>query len=86
MPNSKGIKMKIVLISLLTLSAAFAQNTINMKKCELLEISPYTKLFSCHKIDYLVEYKIEVDLSEADSIKKITMITPTAQKVIKTGK
>ena len=56
-----------------------------MKKCELLEMSKYTKLFSCHKIDYLVEYKIEVDLSEADSIKKITMITPTSQKVIKTG-
>lgn len=77
--------MKILLVSLLTIYALFAETTINMKKCELLEISPYTKLFSCHKIDYLVEYKIEVDLSEADSIKKITMITPTSQKVIKTG-
>ncbi|MGB1226999.1 MAG: hypothetical protein ACPG9K_03840 [Poseidonibacter sp.] len=78
--------MKIVLISLLVVSAIFAQTPINMKKCELLEISPYTKLFSCHKIDYLVEYKIEVDLREADSIKKITMITPTSQTVVKTGK
>jgi hypothetical protein len=55
-----------------------------MKKCEVLEISKYTKLFSCHAVDYLVEYKIEVDLSEADSIKQITMITPTSQKVIRT--
>ncbi|WP_121627252.1 hypothetical protein [Poseidonibacter antarcticus] len=78
--------MKIILISLLTLSAVFAETTINMKKCEVLEMSPYTKLFSCHKIDYLVEYKIEVDLSEADSINKITIITPTSQKVIKIGK
>jgi len=78
--------MKIILISLLTLSAVFAETTINMKKCEVLEMSPYTKLFSCHKIDYLVEYKIEVDLSEADSIDKITIITPTSQKVIKIGK
>ncbi|MBU3013370.1 hypothetical protein KO488_01280 [Poseidonibacter lekithochrous] len=78
--------MKILMISLLAFSALFSEATINMKKCELLEMSQYTKLFSCHKIDYLVEYKIEADLSEEDSIKKITMITPTTQKVIKTGK
>ena len=78
--------MKILIISLLAFSAIFAENTINMKKCELLEMSKYTKLFSCHKIDYLVEYKIEADLSEEDSIKKITMITPSSQKIIKTGK
>jgi len=78
--------VKILIVSLITLSALFAETTINMKKCELLEISKYTKLFSCHKIDYLVEYKIEVDLREEDSIERITMITPTSQKVIKAGK
>lgn len=75
--------MKIILICLLSLTAMFADNTINMKKCEVLEISQYTRLFSCHKVDYLVEYKIEVDLRESDSIKKITMITPTSQQVIR---
>lgn len=75
--------MKIILICLLSLTAILADNTINMKKCEVLEISQYTRLFSCHKVDYLVEYKIEVDLRESDSIKKITMITPTSQQVIR---
>ncbi len=74
--------MKIFLISLISLSAMFADSTINMKKCEVLEISKYTRLFSCHKVDYLVEYKIEVDLRESDSIKRMTMITPTSQQVI----
>ncbi len=74
--------MKIFLISLISLSAIFADSTINMKKCEVLEISKYTRLFSCHKVDYLVEYKIEVDLRESDSIKRMTMITPTSQQVI----
>jgi hypothetical protein len=74
--------MKILLISLISLSAIFADSTINMKKCEVLEISKYTRLFSCHKVDYLVEYKIEVDLRESDSIKRMTMITPTSQQVI----
>lgn len=74
--------MKIFLISLISLSAMFADSTINMKKCEVLEISKYTRLFSCYKVDYLVEYKIEVDLRESDSIKRMTMITPTSQQVI----
>jgi hypothetical protein len=78
--------MKIILLSLVFLSALFADNTINTKNCEVLEMSPYTKLFSCHKIDYLVEYKIEADLSETDSIKKITMITDKSQTIIKSGK
>lgn len=78
--------MKIILVSLVFLSALFAENIINTKNCEILEMSKYTKLFSCHKIDYLVEYKIDADLSETDSIKKITMITEKAQTIIKSGK
>jgi hypothetical protein len=78
--------MKIILVSMLFLSALFAENIINTKNCEVLEISKYTKLFSCHKIDYLVEYKIDADLSESDSVKKITMITENSQTVIKSGK
>lgn len=74
--------MKIFLISLISLSTMFADSMINMKKCEVLEVSKYTRLFSCHKVDYLVEYKIEVDLKEEDSIKRITVITPTSQQVI----
>lgn len=75
--------MKIILFTLLCLSSVFADTTINMKKCEVLEMSKYTKLFSCHKVDYIVEYKIENDITEADSIKKITLITPTSQVVLK---
>ena len=78
--------MKIILVSLVFLSAIFAENIINTKNCEILEMSRYTKLFSCHNIDYLVEYKIDVDLSETDSIKKITMITEKSQTIIKSGK
>lgn len=78
--------MKILILSLLVTFSVFAENFPQIKKCEVIEISKYTKLFSCHKVDYLVEYKIEVDLSEEDNIKKITMITPTSQKIIRTGK
>lgn len=78
--------MKIIIVSMLFIVSVFAENIINMKNCEILEISKYTKLFSCHKIDYLVEYKIDVDLSETDSVKRITMITENSQIVIKSGK
>lgn len=75
--------MKIILLGLLFVSSLFAQNTINMKKCEVLQMSKYTKLFSCHKVDYIVEYKIDNDITESDSIKKITVVTPTSQVVLK---
>lgn len=75
---------KIVAISTLFLaSLGFGDTVINPKKCETIGISKYTKLISCYKVDYLVEYKIDVDTSEVDSVKKITMITPQGQKVIR---
>ncbi len=77
--------MRIIFLSLLFISSLLSKDVFNMKNCEVLDMSPFTKLFSCHKIDYLVEYKIENDIRESDSIKKITMITENSQTVLKSG-
>lgn len=77
--------MKIIFLSLIFISSLFSKDVFNMKGCEVVDMSKYTKLFSCHKIDYLVEYKIEYDIRETDSIKRITMITENSQIVLKTG-
>lgn len=75
--------MKLVLIAMLLVSNIFAtQIPLNMKNCETIQLSKFTVLISCHKIDYLVEYRIVED-EESDRVKKITAITPSEHRVIK---
>lgn len=56
-------------------------NIINPKKCEVIKLSNFTTLVSCHKLDYLVEYYIP-RLDEEDTIKKITVLTKEDKKII----
>lgn len=74
---------KYILILVLSI-AGFANeiNFENMKNCESVKLSNLSSLVSCHQVDYLVEYRI-IDDEEKDSVKKITVITPTKQVVIK---
>ncbi len=75
--------MKLILTFVLCLSFTIANdNFINMKECEVIKLSKLTTLVSCHKIDYLIEYRV-VDDEEIDKIKKITAITQKEQRVIK---
>ena len=53
--------MKIFIISLILISSLFANKNLKSKNCEKIELSKYTKLFSCEKMDYLVEYKISYE-------------------------
>jgi len=72
-------------ISLLVLFSIFSfanENYVNMKNCENIKLSQYTVLVSCHKVDYLVEYR-NVDDEEKDTIKKITAITTKDQRIVK---
>ncbi|RXK13461.1 hypothetical protein CP965_06570 [Halarcobacter mediterraneus] len=74
---------KILLFIALIHSFLFAQdNIINMKKCESVKVSKYTSIVSCHKVDYLIEYRY-IDDVEKDSVKKITVITPQKQVIVK---
>ena len=75
--------MKIFIISLIFISSLFANKNIPSKNCEVIELSKYTKLFACEKMDYLVEYKISYEKNEEDSIKSIILVTPESQKVIR---
>ncbi len=75
--------MRSILALVVCLSFTIANdNFINMKKCEVIKLSKLTTLVSCHRIDYLIEYRV-VDDEEIDKIKKITAITPKEQRVIK---
>lgn len=73
--------IKIFLIFILSFYAFANENFINTKNCEIIKLSKFTTLISCHKIDYLVEYKPQED-EEKDNIKKITAITANDQKII----
>ena len=75
--------MKILIITFILFSSLFANKGIKSKNCEVIELSKFTKLFSCEKMDYLVEYKISYEKNEEDSIKSIILITPNSQKVIR---
>lgn len=73
---------KLIILSAFAISI-FANDTfLNMKSCESVKLSKYTSLVSCHKVDYLIEYRF-VDEEEQDNIKKITVITPTDSRIIK---
>ena len=73
---------KFLVFSIFSILSFANENLINMKKCESIQLSKYTTLVSCHKIDYLIEYRF-VDDEEKDTIKKITAITLKDTKVIK---
>ncbi len=74
--------MKILLlVTSLVLCSLANENFTNMKKCEVIKLSKFTTLISCHKVDYLVKYKLQDD-EEKDNIKKITVITTKDQKII----
>ena len=76
--------MKKLLLFLIFSSAIFANENsfLNMKNCESVRLSKLTSLVSCHQMDYLVEYR-NVDDEEKDTVKKVTVVTPTKQIVIK---
>lgn len=74
----------LLLLSVITLFSFANGNVTNMKQCEHLKLSPFTTLVSCHKLDYLIEYR-KVDDEEKDTIKKITVITAKDQRVIKSA-
>ncbi len=73
---------KFLLLTFFTIFSFANENYINMKNCETLKLSQYTVLVSCHKVDYLVEYR-NVDDEEKDTVKKITAITLKDQRIIK---
>ncbi|WP_072680422.1 hypothetical protein [Arcobacter sp. LA11] len=73
---------KILLLALFSIFSFANENYINMKNCENIKLSQYTVLVSCHRIDYLIEYR-NVDDEEKDTIKKITAVTTKDQRIIK---
>lgn len=73
---------KFLLLTAFTIFSFANENYINMKNCETIKLSQFTVLVSCHKIDYLIEYR-KVDDDEKDTIKKITAITQKDQRIIK---
>lgn len=80
------MKKSLTLLFLLSSYILANGNIVNMKNCESIKLSNYTTLVSCHKIDYLIEYR-NIDDEEKDSIKRITAITQKDQRIIKsTGK
>ncbi len=74
----------ILILSVFAIFSFANANPINMKQCEHIKLSPFTTLVSCHKLDYLVEYRL-VDDEEKDTIKKITVITLKDQRIIKSA-
>lgn len=73
---------KFLFLTIFSILSFANDNVINMKTCESIKFSKFTTLVSCHKIDYLIEYRF-VDDEEKDNIKKITAITVKDQKIIK---
>ena len=75
--------MRIFILALPFISALNANNT-NEKftNCEVLVLSELTDIVSCHKIDYLIEYK-QNDEYKRGEVKKVSVITATNIKIIK---
>lgn len=84
--NIKLIKIKFLLFALITTTLTANENFINMKSCESVKLSNLTTLVSCHRIDYLIEYRNIDDDDEKDNIKKITALTVQDNKIIKSIK
>lgn len=74
----------IILISLAFVSLYANSFQSKVKKCEKIELSRFTALVSCHKIDYLIEYKVEDD-DEKDNVKRITAVSTNDKKEIITN-
>ncbi len=83
--NIKSVCIIVLLLSFISISSYANENFLNMKSCESIKLSTYTTLISCHKIDYLVEYR-NIDDNEKDNIKKITAITLKDSRIIKSIK
>lgn len=73
---------KFLLLTFFTIFSFANENYVNMKNCETIKLSLYTVLVSCHKIDYLVEYR-NVDDEEKDTVKRVTAITLKDKRIIK---
>jgi len=76
------MKTLLLILSLATLSFSSENSFTNMKNCESVRLSKFTSIVSCHKVDYLVEYR-SVDDEEKDTVKKVTVVTAKNQIVIK---
>ncbi len=70
---------KIVLLCFITLFTYAKDNIIQPKKCEIVKLSNFTTLVSCHKLDYIVQTK-EARRDDEDNIKKITVLTKQEQQ------
>lgn len=73
--------MKIVTLLITLFTFTFSNEIENIKKCEKIQLSRYTVLVSCHKMDYIIEYKLEDD-EEKDNVNKITALTVNDKKII----
>lgn len=73
--------IKFLLIFTLGLYSFASDKFANTKNCEVVKLSKFTTLVSCHKIDYIIEYKYQDD-EEKDNIKKIIAVTTNDQKII----
>lgn len=76
--------MRLFLALSIFIVSSFANaNFQNMKNCETLKLSLFTVLVSCHNQDYIIEYKKVEEPEEQDTVKRITVVTPNDQRVIK---
>lgn len=72
-----------LVLSILVMSSFANANFQNMKNCETIKLSLFTVLVSCHNLDYIIEYKKVEEPEEQDTVKRITVVTPNDQRVIK---
>lgn len=78
--------MRYVMIFFLICSSIYgADNIINQKGCERVQLSERTDIISCSGRDYLVEYKALDELREEGrgEVSKVTAITSNEVKIIK---
>ncbi|PHO10744.1 hypothetical protein CPG37_02565 [Malaciobacter canalis] len=72
---------KIVLLCFITLFTYAKDNIIQPKKCEIVKLSNFTTLVSCHKLDYIVQTK-QARRDDEDNIEQITVLTKQDSKII----
>lgn len=74
--------MKLILILVVFVCSVFgADNIINEKNCERVQLSLKVDIISCSGRDYLVEYKSEDELR--GEVVKVTSVTSKDVQVIK---
>jgi len=75
--------MKSFTLMLLLISSLYANNhKEKYANCEVVVLSELTDIVSCHRIDYLIEYK-QNDEYKRGEVKKVSVITDTTVKVVK---